>query len=356
MFYRRAGIRHFRYQSERQLWPLTFDRRLIQIVIVLLILAPFVLDRLYVVSYLLPWVIWSTAALGLNLLMGGAGQIHLGYGAIMGIGAYTGVHLMRAGLTMEVAMILGGLAAAVIGSVFGAAALRVKGIYLAMATLAMQYIVDFTITHFQVISGGAQATLQVPASRFLGIPIRSDAGFYFVALLVCALVTSFLLNMRRTSLGRALAAIREKDYAAAVIGVSSFRYKMLAFWVSSFIGGVMGVVLASCYYKAVAPDQFHLNLSIQLLAIVIVGGLGSVLGTFFGTALILFAPIAMNALISDLAGAFGLALSRDLESHLPLVLYGAMISGFLLWEPLGLAKLYYNLRNYLLVWPFRNAR
>jgi branched-chain amino acid transport system permease protein len=356
MFYRRAGIRHTRYEDERQLWPLPFDRGLIAVVVLLLVAAPFLVDRLYLVSYLLPWVIWSTAALGLNFLMGGAGQIHLGYGAVMAIGAYGSVHLVRAGIPFEFAMIAGGLVSAAVGIVFGAAALRVKGLYLAMATLAMQYIVDFVIAHVPAISGGTQATIPVPEVRLLGIRIVGDVPTYYVALLVCAVVTSFMLNVGRTSFGRALAAVREKDYAAEIIGVNTFRFKLLAFWVSSFIGGVVGAVLAVCYLRAISPDQFHIDLSIQLVAMVIVGGLGSVLGSFFGAALILFAPIVLNNLIGSLADGLGLAVSTDLRSHVPLMLYGALIIGFLLWEPLGLAKIYHNLRNYFLVWPFRHAQ
>lgn len=356
MFYRRAGIRRTRYQDERQIWPLPFDRYLVIAVFALAVAAPFLFDRLYVVGYLLPWIIWSTAALGLNFLMGGAGQIHLGYGAVIAIGAYGSVHMVRAGVPFELAMIGGGVLSALVGVVFGAAALRVKGLYLAMATLAMQYIVDFVIVHFPAISGGTQATIQVPRVSFLGIPVTGDASSYYVALAVCVAVTLFMLNVKRSSLGRALAAVREKDYAAAVIGVNTFRYKLLAFWVSSFIGGVTGSVLAVCYYRAISPDQFHLELSIQLVAMVIVGGLGSVLGSFFGAALILFAPIVLNQAIGFMAGGMGMAISADLRAHLPLMLYGAMIIGFLLWEPLGLAKIYGNMRNYFLVWPFRHAR
>jgi len=165
MFYRRAGIRHTDYRHERQLWPLPFDRLLIATVVALLVAAPFIVDRLYLVAYLLPWLIWSSAALGLNLLMGNAGQIHLGYGAVMAIGAYTSVHLVRIGAPLELAMLAGGLASALIGSVFGVAALRVKALYLAMATIAMQYIVDFAITHIPGVSGGGQATIEVPASH-----------------------------------------------------------------------------------------------------------------------------------------------------------------------------------------------
>lgn len=356
MFFRRAGISHTRYQQERQLWPLPIDRLTVLAVLAFLIAAPFILDRLYIVSYLLPLIIWSSAALGLNLLMGGAGQIHLGYGAVIGIGAYTAVHMMRAGIPFELAMIGGGLAAGAIGIVFGASALRIKGLYLAMATLAMQYIVDFVIVQFPAISGGSQASLQVPPVSFLGFPIQGDRTPYYVALFICAMITLFMLNVRRTSFGRALVAIREKDYAASIIGVDPFRYKLLAFWVSSFVGGLMGAVLATCYYRAISPDQFHLDLSVQLVAMVIVGGLGSVLGVFFGVSLILFAPILLNQTIALVADTTGLTLPMDLRAHLPLMLYGGLIMGFLLLEPLGLAKIYSNIRNYFLVWPFRHSR
>lgn len=355
MLYRRAGIRHTSYSSERQLWPLPFDRGLVAIIVALLIVAPLAFDRLFLVGYLTPWIIWSTAAIGLNFLMGGAGQIHLGYGAIIGIGAYTSAHAARAGAPFEIALLAGGLAAAVIGTAFGAAALRVKGLYLAMATLAMQSVVDFVITHSPAISGGGQATLRVPPARFLGIDLDGDLKSYYFALLVCLGIALFILNVRRSSFGRALAAVREKDYAAAVIGVNPFRFKLLAFWVSSFIGGLVGTVLAFCYYRAISPDQFNLDLSIELVAMVIVGGLGSLIGSFLGAALIMFAPILLNQAVGSLTSAFGVTISADLRAHLPLMLYGGMIIGFLLVEPLGLAKIYDNIRNYFLVWPFRHA-
>jgi branched-chain amino acid transport system permease protein len=355
MFYRRAGIKHTRYEDERQLFPLTFDRVLILAILALLLSAPLWVERLYLVGYMVPWLIWSGAALGLNLLMGGAGQIHLGYGAVIGIGAYTSVHLVRFGVPLELAMIAGGLMSALIGSIFGAAALRVKGIYLAMATLAMQYIVDF-FTQTKIISGGSLATLQVPPVSFLGISLKGDVATYYFCFGVTFLIALYMLNIRRTSFGRALAAVREKDYAAQILGVSTYRYKLLAFWVSSFIGGVVGSVLAVAYLRAISPDQFHLELSVQLLAMVIVGGLGSVLGPFLGAALILFAPIVLNNSLGWVASSLGTEIPIDLRAHLPLLAYGLLIVGFLLYEPLGLAKIYDNFRKYLLVWPFRHAQ
>jgi branched-chain amino acid transport system permease protein len=356
MFYRFAGIRHVRYAADRQLWPLAFDRWLVGIVGALALAAPFLLPSLYLDSYLLPVIVWSTATLGLNLLMGWAGQVHLGYAAVMAIGAYASIHLARAGLPFELAVLGAGLASAAIGIAFGGAALRVKGLYLAITTLAMQFIVEFVIAHAPAISGGTQATLQAPRFALLGLPITEGRGRYYVALLVCAVVTSFMLNVGRTAFGRALMTIRDKDFAAEVIGVDTFRFKLLAFWTSSLIGGVAGAVIAFCYYGAVTPEQFNLDVSISAVAMVIVGGMGSVLGSFFGAALVLLAPIVLNNLVAGLARALTLGLSQDAISHIPLTLYGALIVGFLMAEPLGLAKIYDNIRNYLLVWPFRHAR
>ncbi len=356
MFYRLAGIRHTSYTADRALWPVPVDRVQIAVLLVLALIAPFVLPNLYLTSYLLPWIIWSTAALGLNLLMGWAGQIHLGYAAVMAIGAYGAIHLAHGGVPFEIAVILGGVLSAAIGLVFGFAALRVKGLYLAISTLAMQYLVDWIISHVEAISGGSQATLQAPAFRVFGIPIADDRARYYVALAVCLMVTAFLLNVGRTSFGRALAAVREKDFAAAVIGVNPYRFKLLAFWCSSFLGGIAGAVLAFCYYRAVTPEQFDLDVSIQAVAMVIVGGMASVIGSFLGAALVLLAPIVLNNLVDALAHSLGLSLSADVISHIPLILYGGLIIGFLLIEPLGLAKVYDNLRNYFLVWPFRHAR
>ncbi|HYM02389.1 MAG TPA: branched-chain amino acid ABC transporter permease [Stellaceae bacterium] len=356
MFYRAAGVHHTSYAADRALWPIPIDRWQIALLLAMALAAPLLISDLYLSSYLLPWIIWSTAALGLNLLMGWAGQIHLGYAAVMAIGAYGTIHLARAGVPFEVALVGGGLLSAAIGVIFGFAALRVKGLYLAVSTLAMQYLVDWIISHVPAISGGSQATLQTPSFRFLGVPIAGTWTRYYVALAVCIVVTSFLLNVGRTSFGRALAAVREKDFAAAVIGVNTFYFKLLAFWCSSFLGGIAGAILAFCYYRAVTPEQFNLDVSIQAVAMIIVGGMGSVMGSYLGAALVLLAPIVLNNGVAALARAGLLPVTQEILSHIPLILYGGLIVGFLLFEPLGLAKVYDNIRNYFLVWPFRHAR
>lgn len=356
MFFRQAGIHHTDYRQDLKIFPIPVDRWMIGLLLALAVLAPYYLDTLYLNSYLLPWLIWTSAALGLNLILGWAGQFHFGYAAVMGIGAYTAVHATRNAIPWEIAVILGGLTSTVIGIAFAFTALRVKGLYLALSTLALQFVMDWVITHVPEISGGVQATLQAPDMTLLGNPITTDTGLYYVVLVWCVLVTTFMLNLRRSALGRALVAVREKDFAAAVIGVNAFFYKLLAFAVTSFMGGVTGAILIFCFYHAVTPEQFAVDVSIQALAMVIVGGLGSVIGSYFGAAFVLLLPGTINGLISTLAEAMNIRLGIEVLAHIPNALYGFLIIGFLLFEPLGLAKIYNNFRNYLLVWPFGYAR
>jgi branched-chain amino acid transport system permease protein len=356
VLYRQAGIFHTHYAQDRSLFPIPVDRWLVGVLLVLGLAAPFVFSSLFLSSSLLPWLVWTSAALGLNLILGWAGQFHFGYAAIMGIGAYTAVHGARHGIPWEIAVLLGGAMATVIGITFAFAALRVKGLYLALSTLALQFVMDWVIAHVPAISGGTQATLQAPTLKLLGQSITSEAGLYYVALGWCLLVTVFMLNLRRTALGRALVAVREKDFAAAVIGVHSLYYKLLAFATSSFIGGISGAMLIFTFYRAATPEQFAVNISIELLAMVIVGGLGSIIGSYFGAAFILLMPGQINGLIAWLAQLFGVQLSIESLAHIPHAVYGALIIAFLLIEPMGLGKMYTNVRNYLLVWPFGYAR
>jgi len=356
MFYRLSGVHHTSYAGERRLWTVPADRWQAIVVLALGLLAPLLLSGLYVSSYLLPWLVWTSAALSLTLLMGVAGQLHFGFAAVMAIGAYSCIHLTRAGVPFEIAILGAGLSAAVIGSLFGAAALRVKGLYLVMATLAMQYLVDWVIVNVPAISGGAQATLQTPEVSFLGVALTNDIAQYYGALLWCVVLTLFVMNVKRTSFGRALVAIRDKDFAAAVIGVNVFKYKLLAFFTSSFLGGVSGAVLAFCYYEAVTPEQFSFNVSIQFVAMVLVGGLGSVVGAYLGAAFVLLLPIVLTNVVATLGQTGLVTMSQNLQSHIPLMAYGALIIAFLLFEPLGLAKIYDNTRKYFLVWPFQHTR
>lgn len=356
MFYRQAGIFHTDYASDSSLFPIRFERWAMLLILAFAIAAPYLLDSLTLVSYVQPWLIWASAVLGLNLILGWAGQFHFGYAAIMGIGAYTSVHATRNGVPWELAILMGGLAASVIGIVFAFAALRVKGLYLAISTLAMQFVMDWVISHVPAISGGVSATLQSPPLKLLGQTITSEAGIYYVVLGWVVLVTLFMLNLRRSALGRAFIAVREKDFAAAVIGVQSFYYKLVAFAVSAFIGGVSGAILIFCFYRAVTAEQFSIEVSIQLLAMTIIGGLGSIIGSFFGAAFILLLPGQMNTLVTWIAQSFSLPLGPETLAHIPHVVYGAVIVLVLLIEPMGLGKIYRNIRDYLMVWPYGYLR
>lgn len=356
MFYRQCGVRHTTYASDRAIAVIPAERRLLTLVVAAAVAAPWIVPELYLVGYLTPWVAWTAATLGLNLLMGWAGQIHLGYAAVMAVGAYASIHLARAGAPFLVALAGGGAAAAVAGAVFGLPALRVRGLYLAMSTLALQLLVEWTIVHVPAISGGAQATLVAPVPRVAGLALATPWARYWLALAFCALVTLFCVNVRRTDLGRALTALREKDYAVEVIGVDVYYYKAIAFSLSSFIGGVSGGVLAFAYYRAVTPEQFGLDVSIQAAAMVIVGGMGRVIGSYFGAGFILLVPIFAERLVRWATAALGVPIPAATLAHVPLLMFGVLIVVFLLVEPLGLAKVYDNVRNYLLVWPFGYTR
>jgi branched-chain amino acid transport system permease protein len=356
MLYRQARIFHTNYAADRTLFPIPFDRWMVIGLLLVGIAAPLLFSSLTLTSLLLPWMVWTAAALGLNLVLGWAGQFHFGYAAIMAIGAYTCVHCTKRGVPWELAVMLAGAMSTIVGIAFSFAALRVKGLYLALSTLAMQFVMDWVISHVPAISGGVSATLQAPALRLLGQTITSETGLYYVAFAWCVLVTLFMLNLKRTALGRALVAVREKDYAAAVIGVQSFYFKAVAFATSSFIGGVSGAILIFTFYRAVTPEQFAVNVSIELLAMVIVGGLASIIGSYLGAAFILLLPSQMNHLIAWLAKLLGANLSPETLAHIPHALYGALIIIILLIEPMGLGKLYANVRNYLRVWPFGYSR
>lgn len=352
MFYRLSGVHHTSYVSDSRIYKIPTDRHLALFFLALGLAAPFLFGSLYLNSFILPWLLWTAAALGLNLVTGWAGQLHLGYAAVMAVGAYSAVHAAKFGVPWEFALLIGGISASVIGSLFAFAALRVKGLYLALTTLAMQFVMDWVLTHSPAISGGSHASLQAPRFALLGQPITSDTGLYYVGFAWCLLVTIFMLNLRRTGLGRSLVAVREKDYAAAILGVNSFYYKFVAFAMSSFIGGVSGAILVATFFFLATPEQFSVTVSIQVLAMVIVGGLGSTIGTYFGVALILLAPGFVNGIMAGGAKVLGLQLNVETLAHIPNAVYGALIIIILMVEPLGLGKLYGNVRDYLMVWPF----
>jgi branched-chain amino acid transport system permease protein len=353
MIHRECGVFKTSYQADLALYPLPIARWTVGVIAVLFVVVlPLALHEYYL-SIVNLISIAVVGALGLNILVGYTGQISIGHGAFMSVGAYTAANLAtRLDLPFWVALPLGGLMAAAVGVVVGVPSLRIKGLYLAIATLAGQLIIEWTINHVAWISGGAQASIQVPRPRLGGLVIDTQREMYFLLLVFVALAVVGTLNLMRSRIGRAFIAIRDHDIAAEIIGIDIFRYKLLAFAISSFYAGVTGVLYT--YYLGVANyEQFQLVTSIDYLAMIIIGGLGSVLGSIFGAAFITLLPIVIRWTME----AFGdLLFSQqavlNIIPNLRLILFGVLIIVFLVLEPEGLNRLWRNIRNYFRVWPF----
>jgi len=353
MIHRECGVLKTSYEADMALYPLPIARWTVAAIAVL----AFVVLPLAVHEYWLSIVnlvsIAVVGALGLNILVGYTGQISIGHGAFMSVGAYTAANLaVRLDSPWPVNLLAGGLMAAAIGAVVGIPSLRIKGLYLAIATLAGQLIIEWTINHWTWVSGGAQASIQVPRPEVLGLRIDSQTEMYFFLLVFVVVALVGTMNLVRSRIGRAFIAIRDHDIAAELIGIDIFRYKLLAFAISSFYAGVTGVLYT--YYLGVANyEQFQLVTSIDYLAMIIIGGLGSVLGSVFGAAFVTLLPIAIRYAMEAFGGLF-LSPQTVLNTipNLRLIVFGLLIIVFLVVEPEGLNRLWRNVRNYFRVWPF----
>jgi branched-chain amino acid transport system permease protein len=271
----------------------------------------------------------------------------------MSVGAYTAANLItRLQAPFWLAVPAGGVMAAAIGAVIGVPSLRIKGLYLAIATLAGQLIIEWTINHVPWISGGIQASIEVPRPSVLGTQLKTQTQLYFFLLFFAALAIVGMMNLARSRIGRAFIAIRDQDVAAEIIGIDIFRYKLLSFAVSSFYAGVTGVLYT--YYLGVANyEQFQINVSIDYLAMIIIGGLGSVLGSIFGAIFVTMLPIATRWMLESLGGLiFSPSELANIIPNLRLVIFGALIIIFLALEPEGLNRLWRNVLGYFRVWPF----
>src|SRR5213075_2430830 len=246
----------------------------------------------------------------------------------------------------------GGVMAALIGAIVGIPSLRIKGIYLAIATLAAQLIIEWTINHVPAISGGVQASIQVPRPSLFGMQLRTQAQLYLFLMFFVVLAIVGTANLIRSRIGRAIIAIRDQDIAAEIIGINIFGYKLLAFAISSFYAGVTGVLYT--YYLGVANyEQFQITVSIDYLAMIIIGGLGSVLGSVFGAIFVTLLPIAIRYAMEAFGGLiFSQAQVLNIIPNLRLILFGGLIITFLVVEPEGLNRLWRNIRSYFRVWPF----
>ncbi|MBI5523403.1 MAG: branched-chain amino acid ABC transporter permease [Desulfarculus sp.] len=292
--------------------------------------------------------IYVIGAHGLNLLTGFTGQISLGHGAFMGVGAYTAGILAKMGWPFFVALPAAGVMAAAVGMLFGLPSLRLKGLYLAIATMAAQFILDYAMRNWTSLTGGS-AGLTVHSATFFGIDLNTDESFYYLALFFAVLATLYLKNVTRSRTGRAFVAVRDRYLSAEVIGVNLFQYRIMSFGISSFMVGIAGGLWA--YYITIISDEhFTMWLSVQYLAMVIVGGLGHVLGGIFGAIFFVVLPellrIPAEALTDIYPNIFGIFAS------LREMVFGLIVILFLIFEPDGLAARWHTVRAYWKLWPF----
>jgi branched-chain amino acid transport system permease protein len=354
MFYRETGVFHASYAADMALFPIPLDRwAIVALSLIACVGIPLLTNQYWMGSLIIPFLIFALSALGLNFLTGYAGQLSLGHAAFMGVGAYASVILYaRYGIPLLPSLLGGGIVAALVGVLFGLPALRIKGFYLAVSTLAAQFIIEWVITHVKWIGGGVFATIDTPPLRMGSWLIDTPMEKYYLTLAMVVGLSIFAKNLMRSRVGRAWMAIRDRDLAAEIIGISLFHYKLLAFAVSSFYAGVAGGLMSFTYYAAANIEEFNLLLSFRLLGMIIIGGMGSILGSFLGAGFIVVLPIFINQLLVEFGKIAGRMVTTDLLANTELMVFGALIVFFLIVEPLGLARLWQTLKNYLRLWPF----
>lgn len=356
MFYRENGQFKTTYRSDQQIFPIRQDR--IGILVLLLIgffVIPFVASNYMFSAILIPVTILALAALGTNILIGYCGQISLGSGAFMAVGAYGAYNIIMRipGVPLIVALLIGGLCAAIFGVLFGLPSLRVRGLYLAVTTLAAQFFADWMFYRVKWLSMYSPSiSVTAPDVSFFGIPLHSYTSKYLFCLLILVLLALASKNLVRGAIGREWMAIRDMDVAAAVIGIRPMYAKLTAFAISSFIIGIAGALWAFFYLGSWEPDAFNLSMSLQLLFMVIIGGLGSIMGNFIGAAFIVILPIVLRLTLPPLGEMVGLHLGTADAAHLEQMLFGILIVWFLIVEPHGLARLWSTVKQKLRVWPF----
>ncbi len=368
MLYREAGDFSTTYPQDSQTFPIKFDRyRYYFVLFIAIFVIPFVVNDYWVNSIFLPFLIYAIAAIGLNILTGYCGQVSLGTGGFMAVGAYscykfmTGVDIWWGGellfrlpeFNIFFSVIMGGLSTAVVGLLFGLPSLRIKGFYLAVATLAAQFFLVWLfnrVSWFYNYSASGQIT--APERSIGGVLITGPSTEAWATYLFCLffVIASAVIarNLTRGSFGRKWMAIRDMDIAAEIIGVNPLAAKLSAFAVSSFFIGISGALFFAVYLGAVeVGEAFSIQKSFIVLFMIIIGGLGSIFGSFAGAAFLVVLPVALK-----LVGVDWLGWPTDIVAHLNLVGVGAVIIVFLIAEPHGLAQLWRLAKEKLRLWPF----
>jgi branched-chain amino acid transport system permease protein len=352
MLYRENGQFKTSYRSDQQMLPIRQDRLFVGgLLLFAYLVVPLVTSDYWFRAIIVPFLILSLAAIGLNILVGYCGQISLGQAGFMGVGAYAAYNFVVRvpELNFVLVLLLSGGVAAVIGSVFGIPSLRIKGLYLAVATLAAQFFLDWVfarvpwLTNYSSSGSVSTATIEV-----FGWSLARPVDKYWFVLSVVVALTLAAKNLVRSAVGRSWMAIRDMDVAASVIGIRPVHAKLTAFAVCSFYAGVAGALWGFVHLGAWEPLAFNINLSFNLLFMIIIGGMGSLLGSFFGAAFIVVLPLLLN----QLPGWLGIEVSTALLSHLEFMIFGALIVFVLIVEPHGLARLWAIGKEKLRLWPF----
>jgi branched-chain amino acid transport system permease protein len=356
MFYREAGDFKTSYQDDNQTFPIKFDRyRYYFVLFIAFAIIPFMINDYWVNAVFLPFLIYAIAAIGLNILTGYCGQVSLGTGGFMAVGAYAVYKLMTMfpEVSVLIHIVLAGVITAGVGVLFGLPSLRIKGFYLAVATLAAQFFLVWLFNRVPwFYNYSASGQISAPERTFLGEPITGPATEAWAAYLVCLVFVTLSAivarNLTRGSLGRKWMAIRDMDIAAEIIGVNPLGAKLSAFAVSSFFVGLSGALFFAVYLGAVEVGEvFGINKSFLVLFMIIIGGLGSIFGSFAGAAFLVLLPVFLkNVLVG------GLGWPTDLAAHLEFMIVGGLIIVFLIAEPHGLAQLWRVTKEKLRLWPF----
>jgi branched-chain amino acid transport system permease protein len=356
MFYREAGQFKTSYAADQAVFPILQDR----IGLIVILLIAFVVIPLFGSSFLLnavmiPFLVFSLAAIGLNLLTGYTGLLSLGTGGFMGVGAYACYKLTTIfpEVNVLVWIVASGFFSAGIGLLFGLPSLRIKGFYLAVATLAAQFFLSWCFIRVPwLYNNNTSGAIEVPLRTLFGIPVTGATATpttrYLIVLTIVVVMTWIASNVVHGRIGRMFMAVRDMDIAAELIGIRLLRTKLLAFAMSSFYCGVAGAMMVFLWYGGAEADVFNVNQSFFILFMVIIGGLGSLLGSFMGAALIFILPILLRVV----PPAFGLSIHPATIEHLSFMIVGALIIFFLIVEPHGLARLWQVAKQKLRVWPF----
>ena len=356
MFYRENGQFKTSYQADQQIFPVAQDRwAIVALLAFAFVGVPLLADEYLLRAILIPFLILALAALGVNILVGYCGQISMGSGAFMAVGAYMAYNCFVRidGMPLLVALLAGGFFATLVGMVFGVPSLRVKGLYLAVATLAAQFFCDWAFLRIPWFTDNSPSgSVSVANLQIFGWPIATPLQKYLFCLALLALFALLAKNLVRGAIGREWMAIRDMDVAAAVIGIRPMYAKLSAFAVSSFIIGVAGALWAFVHLGSWEPAAFSVERSFQLLFMVIIGGLGSIMGSFFGAAFIVVLPIFLSRFLPVLGALFGAEVSTALLAHTESMVFGVLIVWFLIVEPHGLAKLWSIGRQKMRLWPF----